>query len=66
VIGSIQHSFLDKLGVNFKELFLSNSRLVRNVEHSSRLMAMCGYMLNQAGGQNIAPTRAAQSMREIN
>jgi hypothetical protein len=50
VIGSIQHSFLDKLGVNFKELFANNSRLAKNVEMSSRLMAMTGYMLRTAGG----------------
>ena len=64
VIGSIQHSFLDKLGVNFRELFVNNSRLAQSAEMSSRLVAMTGYMLRMAGRQMIAPTRAAQSIHE--
>jgi len=66
VIGSIQHSFLDKLGVNFRELFVNNSRLSGTVEMSSRLIAMTGYMLRMSGGQMIAPTRAAQSIHDSN
>jgi hypothetical protein len=66
VIGSIQHSFLDKLGINFLELFTGNARLARSVEMSSRLIAMTGYLLKQAGGQMIAPTRAAQSIHDSN
>ena len=50
VIGSIQHSFLDKLGVSFRELFLTNSRLSQNVENSSRVMAMTEYIVREAGG----------------
>jgi hypothetical protein len=59
VIGSIQHSFLDKLGVEFRSLFVQNSRLSGSVELASRLVAMTGYMLKMAGGQLIAPIRAA-------
>ena len=50
VIGSIQHSFLDKLSVSFRDLFVNNSRLAGNVEMSSRLIAMTGYLIKQAGG----------------
>jgi hypothetical protein len=45
VIGSIQHSFLDKLNINFKDLFTNNSKLVHKSELASRLIAMTGYLL---------------------
>lgn len=45
VIGSIQHSFLDKLNVSFKDLFIKNSKLSGSVEMSSRLIAMTGYLI---------------------
>jgi len=48
VIGSLQHSFLDKLNVTFRNLFINNSKLAGNVEMSSRLIAMTGYILKQA------------------
>ena len=50
VIGSIQHSFLDKLNINFKDLFTNNSKLVHQNELSSRLIAMTGYLLKMSGG----------------
>jgi len=66
VIGSIQNSFLDKLGVNFKQLFTSNSKLSGSPEMGGRLMAMTGYILKMSQGQLLAPTRAAQSLHETN
>mmetsp|Transcript_88 Transcript_88/g.170 ORF Transcript_88/g.170 Transcript_88/m.170 type:complete len:393 (-) Transcript_88:1601-2779(-) len=66
VIGSIQHSFLDKLGVNFKDLFTNSKKLSESVELSSRLIAMTGHIIQMAGGQMIAPTRAAQSLHDSN
>ena len=67
VIGSIQNSFLDKLGVPFREMFINNSRLAKSAEMSSRLMAMTEYLIEKSrGGQMIAPIRAAQSMNESN
>lgn len=50
VIGSIQQSFLDKLSVNFKDLFQNNQRLTSNAELSSRLMAMCGKLIRESNG----------------
>lgn len=66
VIGSIQHSFLDKLNVSFRDLFIRNSKLVGNCEMSSRLIGMCNYIIKNAQGQVSAPIRAAQSMGESN
>jgi len=40
VIGSIQNSFLDKLEVHFRELFVTNAKLSSSVELSSRLTAL--------------------------
>ena len=45
VIGSLQHSFLDKLNVSFRNMFVTNSKLSLDVEMASRLMAMSGYIL---------------------
>lgn len=50
VIGSIQASFLDKLNINFKDLFTNNSKLVHHAELASRLIAMTGYLLKQSEG----------------
>jgi hypothetical protein len=66
VIGSIQHSFLDKLNVSFRDLFVNNSKLSQSVELSSRLVGMTGYLIRQAGGQVCAPLRAAQAMHDSN
>lgn len=66
VIGSIQHSFLDKLNINFKELFVQNKKLSSSVEYSSRLIAMTSYLIKQAGGQEIAPIRAAGAIHNSN
>lgn len=66
VIGSIQHSFLDKLNINFKELFVQNKKLSTSVEYSSRLIAMTSYLIKQAGGQEIAPIRAAGAIHNSN
>lgn len=66
VIGSIQNSFLDKLGVSFRDLFVNNSKLNGNLLMSSRLTAMAGYIIRNSGGALIAPTRAAQSMHDSN
>lgn len=66
MIGSIQHSFLDKLNVSFRDLFVNNSKLSQSVELSSRLVGMTGYLIKQAGGQVCAPLRAAQAMHDSN
>lgn len=66
VIGSIQHSFLDKLNINFRELFVQNKKLSSSVEYSSRLIAMTSYLIKQAGGQEIAPIRAAGAIHNSN
>jgi len=66
IMGSIQNSFLDKLGVNFRELFVKNAKLRDNATLSSRLMAMCGYIIKQSGGLMLPPTRAAQSIFDSN
>lgn len=62
VIGSIQQSFLDKLSINFKELFVNNQKLTSSVELSSRLVGMCEYIINNAQSSDIAPIRAAKSI----
>jgi hypothetical protein len=66
VIGSIQQSYLDKLQINFRQLFITNSRLVGNLEMSSRLMRMTKVLIEAAGGAMIAPVRAAQSLHDSN
>mmetsp|Transcript_5356 Transcript_5356/g.8269 ORF Transcript_5356/g.8269 Transcript_5356/m.8269 type:complete len:541 (-) Transcript_5356:1308-2930(-) len=66
VIGSIQHSFLDKLGVNFRDLFVTNKKLSETAVLASRLIAMTGYLIEKAGGQVVAPIRAAQAMHDSN
>ena len=45
VIGSIQSSFLDKLGVNFRELFVNNQKLTQSIDLSSKLMALSNYII---------------------
>jgi hypothetical protein len=64
VIGSIQHSFLDKLNVNFRDLYVKNSKLTNIEENAARLIAMTGYVLKHGNGENIAPVRAAQAMHD--
>lgn len=64
VIGSIQHSFLDKLNVQFRDLYTKNSKLVNNEEYAARLIGMTGYLLKNGNGEQIAPLRAAQSMHD--
>ena len=66
MIGSIQTSFLDKLNVSFRDLFVSNHKLSSSVELSARLTAMTGYIIKKCGGQIIAPTRAAKAMHDSN
>lgn len=66
VIGSIQTSFLDKLNVNFRDLFVTNKKLSGSAELSSRLIAMTGHLLKMCGGQILPPSRAAQSLHDSN
>lgn len=66
VIGSIQSSFLDKLNVSFRDLFVNNRKLSDSVELTARLTAMTGYLIKKSGGQVLAPTRAAKAMNESN
>ena len=51
VIGSIQHSFLDKLNVNFRDLYVKNSKLNNVEENAARLIAMTGYLLRNGNGE---------------
>jgi len=48
VIGSLQTSFLDKLGISFRELFVNNRKLSSSIELSARLIGMTGYIVKQA------------------
>jgi len=45
VIGSIQNSFLDKLSISFKDLFINSAKLSQNAVNASRLTAMTGYII---------------------
>lgn len=64
VIGSIQHSFLDKLNINFRDLYTKNSKLINVEENAARLIAMTGYLLKNGNSSDIAPIRAAKSMHD--
>ena len=67
VIGSIQHSFLDKLNISFRDLFVNNRKLTDSIELTARLTAMSGYLIRKAGGQVLsAPIKAAKAMNESN
>jgi len=50
VIGSVQNSFLDKLSISFRDLFINSQKLSANPVNASRLMAMTGYIISQSGG----------------
>jgi len=52
--------------VNFRDLFVNNYKLSSSPELSSKLMAMCGRLIKEAGGQMIPPIRAAKSIFEGN
>ena len=57
---------MDKLNINFRYLFTENLKLSRSVELSSRLIGMTRFLIENAGGQVIAPIRAAQSIHDSN
>lgn len=54
------------MNINFRELFVQNKKLSTSVEYSSRLIAMTQHLIKSAGGQEIAPVRAAEAIHNSN
>tara|TARA_B110000285_G_scaffold235295_1_gene316146 strand:- start:1936 stop:2283 length:348 start_codon:yes stop_codon:yes gene_type:complete len=53
---------LDKLNIEFKELFLNNLKMTQSVELSSRLVSMCDHIITAGGISESAPVKAAKSI----
>jgi len=66
VIGTIQTTFLDKLNINFRQMFTTNYKLSSNAIMSARLMSLTKQILESAGESNIGPVKAAKSINESN
>ena len=53
---------MDKLNIEFKELFNNNKKITSSIELSSRLVTMCDKIITDGGSSEIAPVRAAKSI----
>lgn len=61
IIGSLQESFLDKLNMNFNDLFVNNNKIKNDPVLASRMMALCHRIAEVAEDQSVEfpPKKAA-------
>jgi starch synthase len=68
VIGSLQETFLEKLHLNFNDLFLNNAKLREDPVLASRMLALCSRIVEIADEdhKDLPPVKAAKTVVENN